>query len=181
MALNKRIVEPPVENPNYPTETSSGLPTGTVKYYREPRKVARVFTAMDVARLAKQVSKHTSPIVIAAYVLAVLGIGTGLCKTVGALNRILGLWSFIEDASSILATAAVIEVLLNSLGRVKIPIVKRLAIALIVLLALLQKVVGFMVNLVGDVVIVRGLATEIGLICDAIKNAPDKVVKMIDL
>jgi hypothetical protein len=175
--LPKHTSYPP--NDNYPTETSSGLQTGHVEYNREIRKVARVYTAYDAARIAKLASVHTSPLIVAAYILAALGIGTGLCKTAASLERILGMWGFIEDAATIMATGAVVEVLLQRLGKVKIPLIKRFTIALIVLLALIQKVVGMMINLVSDVMVVRGLATEIRILCDHIKNAPDNIIRLI--
>lgn len=39
-------------NPNYPKATSSGLQTGTVKFYRSPRKKSRIYKPCDVARIA---------------------------------------------------------------------------------------------------------------------------------
>jgi hypothetical protein len=167
-------------NTGYPEQTSSGLPTGEQCIFRPARKRARVFTANDVARLAKTVSKTTSPLKIAAYVLLALGLGTGLCVASRALERVTSIWSFLGDGAEILAAAAVVEVLLNQLGRIKIPLVNRLAIAIIVLLGLVHKVITALSDIVSDIETLRSLIDMVDGICTEIKAAPDRVVNLID-
>lgn len=170
-----------VPNPNYPEATSSGLPSGSVKYYRQARKCARVYTVKDVARISKTVSDSTNPYLVAGVVLLTLGFGGyGLCRLAKAIKRILSVWSLFLDVGFLLALSQTIEVILDKLGRVRIPVLRRMVIGLVVVFGLLRGFLGELKTLSEDVQLVSSFADNVSSMCEALKNSTGELGQWFD-
>ena len=124
--------------------------------------------------MSKQLSDKHNKYLVAGVVMLSLGIGTkGLCRTARAITRVLNLWSVLLDVGYITAVSRVIEVILDRLGRVKIPVLRRFTIAIAVLFGVIQGAAKEIAFFADDVATVREFGADVTKMCDALKAAGD--------
>ena len=145
-----------------------------VCYNRPNRTKRRVFTAKDVARIAKYAQEDgADPRNVAVGVISALGLGYVLCASAKAVNSAVGIAALIVKIGGALAIGKIIDFLLtvvtNGLFK-KLPITRRYLAVLILALSVSEGILKSVKSLMEDASVITGVAELINDLCERIKQ-----------
>jgi len=145
----------------------------TLVCYNKPnRSKPRVFTAKDVARIAKYASEDgADPRNIAVMVISALGLGYVICASAKAVNSAAGIAGLIVKIGGVLAVGKIVDFLLSVVTNgffKKLPIVKRYLAVVVLALAVSEGILKAVQNLMNDASIISGAVELSNDLCERI-------------
>lgn len=133
------------------------------------RSKPRLWTERDLARVAKHLQNKGVPIFkIFASVAVATGVAYLFCRAARTVELLIAFASLAEDIAVVLATSKLIQTLIRILSKrliYAIPVVNRIAIAIIVILVALQALSDKVVSSLKDVSNVRTGLLFVDSIC----------------
>lgn len=145
------------------------FPPGLVTFYRPARKRKRVFTAKDVARIAKYaIADGADPLDVLVGILKSTGRSGQACQIVAGISLLIAISKLLVKIGGILAVSKILDfvlsVLTNKLFQ-KLPWVRRATAVLIILAASYDGIISAATEAVSDVGIYESLLTSVSEIC----------------
>lgn len=143
----------------------------TLKCYDKPNRVkVRTFTENDLERIARIV--HGDGVSIWKILASVaLGVGSGflVCKAAKSIRSVNSLLSIIKQIAFIGAVSITIRSAVTFLLRspmARLPVINRFAVALVLILLLVQKGIDLMLTIVDDVVFLESIIDGLDTACE---------------
>jgi len=148
----------------------SEFPPGLVTFYRPARKKKRVFTARDVARIAKYaIEDGADPLDVLVGILKSTGRSGQACQIVAGISLLLAISKLMVQIGGILAVSKILDFLLTVLTNKtfqRLPWVRRASAVLIILAASYDGIIKAVTEAVSDVGIYEALLASVSEICE---------------
>jgi hypothetical protein len=144
---------------------------GPYSYDRETHH----FTTQDVARISKSIVKagRATPIEIVAVTATALGLGFLICKAAKTYRRITSLFDFLSSQAITFGLAFALNKLLQYLLQapfLKLPVINKVAYALIAIIALVLKIFDSVMHFKDDLAFINDTTTLLESGCDFVKH-----------
>lgn len=157
-----------------------------IKCYDKPNRTEpRRYTDSDLKRIAGYVQRSTgaNPWVLVATVAGGLGVGALLCRLADVWQTWTSLFSFLTRAGGLLATATLIRILFTNILRTplaRIPLVTAIALAIIAVMVLIERVLQAMIEAIGDAAFVNEVSEVLNTMCQWLTDSGAVVYEKAD-